>query len=189
MGKEANNISELLKKVGIDKDTIEKTEKEIRKKSLSKFLFALRCEHNLTQNQLAKKVGCTQSKISKLESAFDKEITVQDLLNYAKALNLQLEIGYRSKTVKIVDLIKYHAFRIKYYLETLAKLANGDESLTPPILKFHEEALFNIVKFITESGSKLKISEKKSHSIPMENIHITPPFKMKKDRYLTNQSS
>ena len=189
MDKKPNLISDLLKKVGVNKRIREHTEKEIQKRSLAKFLFALRCDHNLTQKQLAKKNNCTQSKISKLEAAYDNEITVQDLLNYAKGLNLQLEIGYRSKSVKIVDLIKYHAFRIKDYLETLAKLAKDDESLTPPILKFHEEALFNIVRFIAESGSKLKISEKKSHSIPMEDIHITPPFKMEKNRHLTNQST
>jgi transcriptional regulator with XRE-family HTH domain len=179
MAKRAGSVPDLLRKINIDKETRKKVEKEIGKKGLAKFLFVLRCQHKLTQKQLAEKIGVTQSKISKLESAYDNEITIQDLLTYANALDLQLEIGYRSKSIKIVDLIKYHAFRIKKYLESLSKLAGDDETLAQSILKFHEETLFNMVQFIAESGSQLKISQKKSRFAEKEHIHISPPFEMR----------
>ena len=100
MDRKVKNISDLLKVIGVDKHTKEATENEIKKRSIAKFLFTLRCDHNLTQKQLADKMKCTQSKISKLESAYDSEINVQDLLDYATVLGFQLEIGYRSKHMK-----------------------------------------------------------------------------------------
>lgn len=80
---------------------------EIENKSIAKFLFTLRCRHNLTQKQLADKIGCTQSRVSKIESAYNNEITIKDLSDYGEALNLQLGIGYRNKDVKIADEVKY----------------------------------------------------------------------------------
>ena len=193
MDKKTKNISDLLKAVGVDKNVREAAENEIKKRSLAKFLFTLRCNHNLTQKQLAEKIGCTQSKLSKLESAYDSDITVQDLLNYAKALNLQLEIGYRSKHIKIMDLIKYHAFKIKMYLEHLSKLAQKDETLDESIGQFHDEVLFNMIKFIVDSVSKLNFAKKKFSPKKKEQIHISPPFDTrnteKNNKYLTSHST
>ena len=176
MNKKANNVSDLLKNVGASKSLKENVEKEIQKRSLSKFLFALRCEHKLTQKEIATKIGCSQSRISKIETSYDDEITIKDLMDYGKALNLQLEMGYRARSVKIVDLIKYHAFKIKNYLEDLTKLAGDDESLSQSILSFHKEALINIVKFISDSGAKLNIVKKKKYSNKSEPVHISSPI-------------
>ena len=179
MNKRVNSVSELLKKASLEKGFRERTEKEIREKSLSKFLFALRCDNKLTQKQLADKIGCSQSRISKIESAYDREITVKDLLDYANALGLQLELGYRTRGVKIVDLIKFHAVKIKMYLEHLSTLAQKDEALNESIGQFHDEVLFNMIKFITDSVSKLKFAKKKRIPIHKSRIHISPPIDMK----------
>lgn len=179
MGKKSKSVSELLKNINISKDVRDEVDEEVKKQTLATMLFSLRCDHKLTQKELADKTGWSQSKVSKLESAHDDEISVQDLLIYAKALNLQLEVGFRSNSVKIIDLIKYHAFRIKDYLNTLTQLAGGDEDLEEGAFKFHGEALFNIVNIIQESASTLKIAKKKSIIDKKKNIHISIPFEMK----------
>lgn len=114
MAKSYKNVEEMVKDLSGDSKFRDSVLHEIKSKTISKFLFALRCENNLTQKQLADEINCTQSRVSKIENAYDSNITGKDLLDYGKALNLQLQIGYRrNKKIRIVDLIKYHAFKIK----------------------------------------------------------------------------
>ena len=108
--KKFNSVGNPITGLSTTKQFTEQALKEIKKKRISKFLFALRCQHHLTQKQIAKKIDCSQSRVSKIESSYDEELSIQDLSDYAKALNLELEIGYRNRSTKIVDLIKYHVF-------------------------------------------------------------------------------
>jgi transcriptional regulator with XRE-family HTH domain len=179
MRKRYNDVLEMIKEISADSDFKNLASKEIDEKRISKFLFVLRCKANLTQKQIAEKMDCSQGRISKIESALDREICIRDLLDYAKALNLQLEIGYRHHSMKIVDLIKYHAFKIKQYLNQLTDLAKEDESIKNGIAKFHLEAFINIGKIISDSISKLDILPKKRiHE--KTAIHISTPFDFEK---------
>jgi len=188
MGTKYKNVLEMVKGISKDDTFKELATKEIKGKTLAKFLFYLRCDHNLSQKQLAEKIGCTQSRISKIESALDKNLTIQDLLDYAKALNLHLEIGYRHPSVRIVDLIKYHAFKIKAYLNQLSHFAKEDEVLKESIGKFHLEALFNIGKIISDSLAKLDFKFKEQKREP-DTIHISAPLeKAKLEQLLENNS-
>ena len=151
MGKRYGSVLKMVKSLSSEDTFKDLVSKSIKKKSLGKRLFLLRCEHNITQKELALKIGCTQGRVSKIESSLDEDITIKDLLGYAKALNLKLEIGYRHSSIKIVDLIKYHALKIKEYLNQLGGLAKDDEKLKESIANFHLEALFNICKIVSDS--------------------------------------
>ncbi|MGR3176524.1 MAG: helix-turn-helix domain-containing protein [Candidatus Anammoxibacter sp.] len=175
MAKTYENVEELVKGLSTDNKFKDSVLQEIKSKSISKFLFALRCEHGLTQKQMSDKMDYTQSKISKIENAYDKNITVKDLLEYGNVLDLQLEIGFRKQgEVKIVDLIKYHAFKIKNYLDMLAKLAGKDATMKKGTLIFFGETLFNMLKIIQDSTSKLHIPENKEK--PKVPIYISSPL-------------
>jgi len=182
MAKKYKNVSEMIKDLSTEEAYKEAALKEIEGKKIAKFLFVLRCKHDLTQKQVAKKIGCTQSRISKIESSFDNKLSIQDLLDYAKALNLHLEIGYRHSSFKIVDLIKYHAFKIKTYLNQLTALAKGDADpeIEEGIAKFHIEALVNLNRFISESFSKLDFFKKKRIK-EKTHIHISAPMDKMED--------
>lgn len=175
MRKLYKDVKEMIKDISQDASFNNKLSKEIDDKRISKFLFYLRCKHNLTQKQMADKIGCTQSKISKIESAYNKDLSVQDLLDYGKILNLQLEVGFRHPSVKIVDLIKYHVFKIKHLFDQLTELAKDDEDLNIAIAKFHVEAGWNITKIIKTSFSKLDIIKKR---LPQSKatVHISAPI-------------
>ena len=89
-------------------------------------------------------------------------------------MNLQLEIGFRQTNSKIVDLIKYHAFKIKNYLDHLTELVKDDADLAKGIRDLHFEALFNLNNFILENIPELsKKIGKKSVKKPKESIHIS----------------
>lgn len=184
MGTKYKNVLEMVKNISKDDAFKELATSEIKDKVLSKFLFYLRCQHNLSQKQLAEKVGCSQSRISKIESSFDKDMTVKDLLDYGKVLNLHLEIGYRHPSVKVVDLLKYHAFKIKSYLSQLSCLAKDDEALKEGICKFHLETLFNIGRIISDNLAKLDFKHKETKTDP-NIIHISAPLEKAKIEQLS----
>lgn len=175
MAEKYRSVSEMVKNISSDDSYKELFANKIKNRALAKFLFYLRCEHELSQKELAEKIGCTQSRISKIEHSLDKDLTIQDLLDYAKALNIKLEIGYRHSSVKIVDLIKYHAFKIKSYLDELNDLAKDDDTLNQSIKKFHLEAFLNIAKIIWDSLSKLDFKQK-AQKRETDTIHISAPL-------------
>ena len=55
-------------------------------------LFAARCAAGLSQADVAERMGCTQSRVSKLEAAADDDLSLGDLRSYAKALGLALTV-------------------------------------------------------------------------------------------------
>ena len=185
MRKLYKNVKEMVKDVSLDPSFNNLLSKEIDGKRIAKFLFYLRCKNNLTQKQLAEKIGCTQSKISKIESAYNTELSVQDLLDYGKAMNLQLDLGYRHPSVKIVDMIKYHAFKIKHLFDQLTDLAKDDKELNVSIAKFHLEAFFNIDKILKDSFSKLDIIKKRLPGTK-SNVHISAPIESSSIKKMAN---
>jgi len=177
MGKKFKNVSDMIRSLSEREEFKNDSLKLIRRRRLSKFLFFLRCERNLTQKELADRLRCSQSRISKIESSDDESLTVKDFLDYAKVLDLQLEIGYRKKSVKIVDLIKYHAFKIDGYLKQLTGLAKAkdDETLIKGVSNFFKEALMNISYLIVKNLATLS-EGKKIKEQSKEPIHISPPI-------------
>jgi len=180
MSKKYENVTDMINSVSSDAAFKKAAAKEIENRMIAKFLLVLRCKHNLTQNKLAKKIGCSQGKISKIESSYDKDISIGDLLNYANAMEFHLEIGFRQPSIRIVDLIKYHALKIKMYLEQLTKLAKTDEDIGKGVADFHFEAMHNINRFIADSLSKLKIGKQKRKQ-EKSKIHISAPLEYLKN--------
>ena len=97
MAKQFQNVHELVQ--GISKDSRFKQEicTQMNQNGLGKFLFFLRCKHKMTQQELADTIGCSQGRISKIESAKDEMLSIKDFLDYGKAFNLDLEIGFRGQ--------------------------------------------------------------------------------------------
>ncbi|PJC47116.1 MAG: hypothetical protein CO035_07390, partial [Candidatus Omnitrophica bacterium CG_4_9_14_0_2_um_filter_42_8] len=89
----------------------------------------------------------------------------------------------RHPSVRIVDLIKYHAFKIKAYLSQLTGLVEDDKELAMSIKKFHIEALFNIGRIISESLTKLDFKQK-DKKIDLDMIHISAPLEKTKLEHL-----
>jgi len=189
MTKRFKNIHDMIRGLSENKDFADSSIKVLENKRLSKFLFFLRCEKKLTQKELATKLKCSQGRISKIEHSYDNDLTIRDFLDYGNALGLQLEIGYRQKNVKIVDLIKFHAFKIDKYLKQLTNIAKteNDETIINGVSAFCQEALSNISHLIIKQLSHLNVIKTKNITInkPKEIIHISPPINeqvVEKDR-------
>ena len=141
MDKKFNSVSDLLKDMGIDKDIVKRVDKEIEDHSLGKKLTILRMKNNLSQAEMAKKIGVSQPCISRLEYASNDQIKLGDLNKYVAAL------GYETTLVisKPQELQKY---------------AVDDEAILQGMAKFELEATHNMLNLasalIESSSSKLK---------------------------------
>lgn len=176
MGKKYNDVMEMMEDLKTSKTVKNGVEREGKEKMLAHYLFTLRCANKMTQKDIAKKLKCSQSKISKIESSFDVDLTIQDLTGYATACNLELSVGFRNTNAKIVDLIKFHAFQIQAYLDQLRNLASADDSMIDAILDFHEEAELNLNRIVRKSKSLLGANKKVDKRASKEEIHISPPL-------------
>lgn len=55
-------------------------------------LIAFRQRRGISQAEMARRLKCTQSCVSKLEHAKEKDVRVGDLYRYARALGLKMRI-------------------------------------------------------------------------------------------------
>lgn len=153
MGKRFKSVRDMVHKLSDQKYAQEFDEYSDRTR-LSRILFALRNRKQVTQKDLAEKIGVSQGKISKLEHAEIQDIKMGDLLNYLNALGLSLSIWIHEKD-NAVENIKYHAFEIQRHLDSLAEIAKKDEEIFEKVAAFYGEYFGNIFNLFTQRASKL----------------------------------
>jgi transcriptional regulator with XRE-family HTH domain len=154
MGKRYGSVTEMVNEIIEDDDFCREFERASADRTLSATLFAMRCKQGLTQAELAKRMGCAQSRISKLENAGTAGVRVSDLVAYAQALGLQLSVGFLSE-MNAAERVKYHALEIKRSLDHLAELAHEDSAIFEGVKKFYAEYLENVVRLFEDSVDRL----------------------------------
>ncbi len=156
MTKTYQTVTQMVRETaGSDDDFAEEFEKRIAGRTIVKHLSILRALRGLTQNDIAGKFGCTQGRISKLESSADEDLRLGELAQYASSLGFHVHIALQSKTTTPVHRVKQLAFRIKHELDGLAGLAKTDHKIAQAVSLFFGEALFNLVKILQDSAGKL----------------------------------
>lgn len=68
-----------------DPDFVAEFETRLSKRQLVKSLSIIRARAKLSQQELASRMGCSQSKISKIESGIDADLRFGDIEAYLKA--------------------------------------------------------------------------------------------------------
>jgi len=170
MDKQYKSVSELLSDVSDDKDFNKSVEKEIETRQIAKTLFAMRCKAGKNQAQVAAAMGCTQGKVSKMENSLDTDISIGDLVKYCTAVNMRLEVGFFDHRLRMVDMVKYHYFRLKKLLDKMIGMAKGDEAMERGIEKFTREAFVNISFGLIDCLEKAKV--RKEIVAP---LHVSTP--------------
>jgi ribosome-binding protein aMBF1 (putative translation factor) len=92
MVKTSDAVEILKRKTGIDPETDPEMLKISDDLRVAQMIYDARTEAGLTQQELAKAVGTTQSVISQLESAEYKGHSLSMLQRLAKALNRRVEV-------------------------------------------------------------------------------------------------
>lgn len=90
MAKKFKSVQDMVRSLSEDKEFDQLFDEQVNKRRLSRFLFVLRNQKGMTQKQMAEKLGCARSRISKIEHAEDMDLTVKDLLDYGRALDMNI---------------------------------------------------------------------------------------------------
>jgi transcriptional regulator with XRE-family HTH domain len=163
-----SNVQDLLaKNLGKDDAVTQSANRRIQSRRLVKKLIVARSQANCSQADLAKRLNCSQSRISKIENGTDDQLRLADLRAYAKALETGILFSIGEPKRHAVESIKHHAFQIKHHLDQLASLAHKDEQISSGVEKFFGETLFNMLQIIEDSARKLPAAETDE-----DNIHV-----------------
>lgn len=146
-----DSISDFAKAIGASQEFTKKLESDIARRTIVDHLIALRGARGLSQKDVAERMGCTQSKVSKLESSDDGDLKLDDIRLYASAIGLTTGILLSEQKLRALDRIKFHAFQIHAELDRLVSMAKGDSTITAGVAHVHGETCFNVVRLIGES--------------------------------------
>jgi transcriptional regulator with XRE-family HTH domain len=153
-GRRYASVADLLKGEGVSVEVGRRVASLAAETRVVQQLVELRARAGLTQAELAKKIGCTQSRISKVEASRDEDLPLGVLRDYVKATNSRISLVC-GKPVNHVEAVKAHAFSIKRHLESLADIAKKHDELEPHIQGFFGEAFFNILGILSECQDKM----------------------------------
>jgi transcriptional regulator with XRE-family HTH domain len=145
------NIIEAEKAAGASPEFAERLAERLRRRAIVNHLVALRGARGFSQVDIARKLGCTQSKVSKLENSNDEDMKLGDLRAYAAAIGLDIGVLFAQKGMGCVGRIKAHACLIRAELDRMVEMARGDHAMSSGVANFHGEAAVNILNFIRGS--------------------------------------
>lgn len=173
MEQRISTISDLMNEMGIEKETAKQVAENIKNYSISQYLTILRAKANISQTEMAKKMKTSQSFISKLESASNDQIKVDDMCAFLAALGYETTITI-SKPQNIAQKIRSTYCQLVDLVQELQKCAVNDEMILESIASFEIEATHNMLNLasmlIESSSAKLdKIHPRQEPQIILQN--------------------
>lgn len=151
-----------------DKGFADELDALLAQRAIVKQLFALRSARGVSQAELASKMECSQSRISKLESGSDADLRLGDFAAYLDALDLDVRLVVQRKNHTLADQVKYHAFNIKRIVDRMATLAGDDAPIAAGVFNFIRNAAANLEHFLRDSANKLKLPMQATPRISIE---------------------
>jgi transcriptional regulator with XRE-family HTH domain len=137
-------------------DFAEAFDKRLADRQLIKTLLVMRARCGLSQEEIADKLNCTQSRISKLESGKDADMRIGDIMSYAEATGHDIQVVFLPKdSLPLATMVKYHFFETKKSMEKLVGLATTDEVIGKGVAGFFGEACLNFICMLVEKVKAL----------------------------------
>ena len=155
MEKHDASVSEMVRDAAPDKTFHDELEGHLADYNVSRTLCALRCSQNITQAELAKLAGCTQSKISRIENSRNDRLKLEDLANYARAFNMQVSIDFAQESTA-ADAIGRLAHQVRNSLNEVAEKARIDGTAADGAKKPYETFLFDMLDLFMENLEGLR---------------------------------
>lgn len=148
-------------------------ERRLSSRNVTKSLMAQRAARGLSQADLASKLGCTQSRISKLEAGVDEDLRLGDLRQYLSAMGMDMTIVVGKHEPLAAEQIKYHWSCLGALLNRLVELAGRDSEIAKGVGRFSTEVAFNIGSQLFEFLRRLP-DDAKAEMPPMMFLEDDP---------------
>jgi transcriptional regulator with XRE-family HTH domain len=171
MGKQYGSVLDMVKDTSDSKELVKSLEQTINTRRIAKTLISLRCRAGLNQEEVAKKMKCSQGKISKIENAADADLTIGDVTGYCSAVNMTLEIGFSDRNMKMVDRVKYHYFKIKAILDKMLEMSKGDKQMEVGVHNFTKEVFVNATFGLLDCMKRSIPEKQEAHQM----LHVSNP--------------
>jgi transcriptional regulator with XRE-family HTH domain len=156
-----------------DKKIAKEINDSLKAKELSRELFCAREMRNLSQEEVAKRLNKSIDYVDNLENEIINNISVKELIDFAKACNVDVGIFFRYTDNQISDKIKYHSRELLNLFETLGKMCKNDSIMLEGAFKIKMEALYNpIMCTLTTALELIESSSKISEKRLEQKIHL-----------------
>ena len=119
-GERFNSVTDLVNAAG-DESLADAIEERIASRQIISQLLAFRAKSDLSQTDIAEKLNCSQSRVSKLENGKDEDLQLRDMVAYAHAVGRHVHICFPERRT-LFEFVKYHAFQISECLNQVAKM-------------------------------------------------------------------
>ena len=136
--------------------------KHLQDTQLVWMLTQMRNTNRMNQKQLAQKMGVSTSKVSRMESVADDDLSFGDIRTYTKALGMDISIMFDSAGMPAAQRIKQHVLAIHELLQTLCEISKevgGGDDISRKINEFYGDVLFNFLLGFVKNYSSLPSCE------------------------------
>lgn len=124
------SVTEMVRALSEEQAFADKMASRLEDRNIINHLMALRTSLGMSQQDIAAKMKCTQSRMSKLENGRDDDLRIGDFHAYAEALGLRLAIVLGKKEQPpIAERIRYHASALKRLFAELSDLVGDDGAM------------------------------------------------------------
>jgi len=151
-----------------------------RKSIVTDTLVQIRKEANMTQAQLAEKMGVTQSAISKIESGSDESLKLAEIKAYSRATDSKIVLQCGTPLTH-VQHIKHHVIALKHHLKHLCELSKGDAEIEKGVNTFLSETIYNLLPVFGMA--------EQAHSTGKGDMEINVSIRNKKKSHLPSNSA
>lgn len=171
-GRRYSSVKDLMRGEGVSQEIQTGVAKLASETRVTKQLACMRHAADLTQAQMAKRMGVTQSAISKIEAGVDEDLSLNVIREYCQAADSRIGVMI-GKPLNHVEAVKNHFQGLRHHLTALAELTQGDQGLESNIQKFFSEALFNILNIFEKlqpenaSNSPYEITVETQDVVPL----------------------
>lgn len=170
MGKRFASVSEMVQATA-GKAFADRFDRATANRSVSRALFGLRNAQGLTQEELASKMGITQSAVSRLEHSDNDKIRLDEIAQYSAALGLKVSVNIHPEW-NAVEWVKYHVGEARKYLLRLVAMSKGDVAMSTAVVHFCGEYTYNVLKIAHDAISKLDVMPPPEKG---ETLEVTTP--------------
>ncbi len=170
------SVAEAAGKLADNVEITAHVEKRIADSRLVTMLIQLRVEKKLTQKEIAISMGCSPSRISKLEADADDNLGLADIKGYLRATKTTMSIFFDSnRDLPAATKIKQHVFEIDDLLKELVNLASKDvgKDIVDKIHQFSGEVLMNFLRLFGNNYENLRTIVK-MYSTEPETAALSP---------------
>jgi transcriptional regulator with XRE-family HTH domain len=150
-----NSVAEMVRDLSDDPRFADELVKRLAERQLVKLLTVLRNRAALSQRDLADKLHCTQSWVSKLENGKDADVRVGDLVKYTGATHHEIRLLFVPKGQTILEQVETHAHMIRGLLDRLVELVGNDQKMAKAAKEAVSKVNYNLGKIVQDAINSL----------------------------------